>query len=162
MRLGWSSGKQRVFSVDFAIFWKITHHMLLTAASAFSALQGKLINWPIISSSPSSALAITFLRNCYDPRLSFTSSVVKDTTDVSSPDLFRSFFCHPELMFALIKLIFLSAFIKVSSTCGLNDSDLSSVTPSNLGVLLNCIIFSPLLLEGFQSNSALDRVNNVD
>ena len=60
-------------------------------------------------------------------------------------------------MFDLIKLIFISAFLTVSSTCGLNDSDLSNVTPRNLGVRLNGTTFSLILMKGFQSNLALDR-----
>ena len=32
MSIGWSSGKQRSFSLNFAIFWQITHFMLLTVA----------------------------------------------------------------------------------------------------------------------------------
>ena len=46
--------------------------------------------------------------------------------------------------------------------CGLNDSDLSDVTPRNLEVRLNGTIFSPILMEGLQSNSALDSVKKVD
>ena len=44
----------------------------------------------------------------------------------------------------------------------MNDSDLSNVTPRNLGVRLNGMIFSPILMEGFQSNSALDSVKKID
>ena len=63
---------------------------------------------------------------------------------------FRSFLRHPQLVFstALIKLIFLSAFLTVSSTCGLNDSDLSNVRPKiwRYGFLSN-------FMEGSQFNS---------
>ena len=85
------------------------------------------------------------------------------------PDLLRSLLRHPQLVFAtaLIKLIFLSVFLTVSSTCGLNDSQrstcgLSKIAPSNLGVRLNGTTFSMILKEGFQSHSTLDMVKKVD
>ena len=78
--------------------------------------------------------------------------------------LSRPFLSQPQLVFAtaLIKLIFLSGFLTVSSTCSLNNNDLSNVTPRNCGVWLNGTIFSPILMEVLHSNSALDRVNKID
>ena len=77
---------------------------------------------------------------------------------------FRSFLRHPQLVLttALIKLTFLSAFLTISSTCGLNDSDLLTVTAKNFGVRLYGMIFFPILMEGFQSNSALDSIKKID
>ena len=52
MHLKWSSGKRRAFSLEFSMFWRIIHLMLLTVASALSASQGELIDSPVISLSP--------------------------------------------------------------------------------------------------------------
>ena len=67
-------------------------------------------------------------------------------------------------MFAItfIKILFLSACFTVPLRCGLNDSDLPKVIPRNLEVRLNDTVLSPMLMDGFQSNSMLVGINKVD
>ena len=142
------------------MFWRIMHLLLLLLVlSRGSSLTDQLSAWVTCS-----ALVLLFYNTVTDPGLPSTSGVVKAITDVSCADLIRYFLHYPQLVFAtaLIKLIFLSAFRTVSSTCGLNDSDLSNVTPRELWVQLTCSIFSPILMESFQSNSELGSVKKVD
>ena len=144
------------------MFWRTTHPMLLTVASALSASQRSSLTDQFSSWVPCSALALTFLRGCYWSR----AAIHQDTTELRTlrtctvQIFFRSFMRHPQLVFAtaLIKLIFLSDFFTVSSTFGLNDIDLSNVTLRNLGVQFNSTIFSPILMKCFHSNSKLDSV----